>query len=60
MNTRRMYNHVEVSGTEGAFPTIQHRRRRDRAVFGTGDDDALSAGLQRHDRFVFQINKEST
>ena len=29
-------------------------------MFGTGDDDALSAGMQRHDLFVFQINKEST
>ena len=60
LNTRRMHNDEEVSGNESAFCTVQRRRLRDRAVFGTGDDDALSAGLQRHDLFVFQINKEST
>ena len=59
-NTRRMYNNEEVSGNEGAFRTVQRTRRRDRAVFGTGDDDALSAGLVLYDLFVFQINKEST
>ena len=60
LNTRRMYNDEEVSGNESAFRTVQCRRRRDRAVFGTGDDDVLSAGLQCHDLFVFQINQEST
>ena len=60
LNTRRMYNYEEVSGNEGAFRTVQRIRRCDRAVFGTGDDDALSAGFQRHDLFVFQINKENT
>ena len=59
LNTRTMYNDDEVSGNESAFRTIQRRLRCDRAVFGTGEDDALSAGLQRHDLFVFQINKES-
>ena len=58
LNTRRMYNDEEVSGNESAFRTVQRRHRHDRAVFGTGDDDA--AGLQRHDLFAFQINKEST
>ena len=60
VNTRRVHNRAEASGNEGEFHTVQRRRRRDRAVFGTGDDDALSAGLQRHDLFVFQTNKEST
>ena len=60
VNTRRVQNRAEASGNEGEFHTVQRRRRRDRAVFGTGDDDALSAGLQRHDLFVFQTNKEST
>ena len=40
MNTR-VYNHIEVCGNEGAFLTVQRRRRRNRSMFRTGDDYAL-------------------
>ncbi len=36
------------------------RGRRNRAVFGRGDDDVISGGLQKHELFVFQVNKSKT
>ncbi len=43
------------------YQDVRHRRRqRNRVVYGTGDDGGLTAGLQRHNLFVFQVNKQIT
>jgi len=50
----------EGRGDVRGFTTVERRRRRGRAVYGTGDNDDLSAGLQKHDLFVFQVNADKT
>ena len=48
----------EGRGDGRGFTTVERRRRRGRAVYGTGNNDDLSAGLQKHDLFVFQVNAD--
>ena len=50
--------HRDGRGDGRGFTTVERRRRRGRAVYGTGDNDDLSAGLQKHDLFVFQVNAD--
>ena len=44
------------------FQTVikPRRRRHERAVFGNGSDDVITSGLQKHELFVFQVNKSTT
>lgn len=44
------------------FQMVKNRRKTNRqtAVYGSGKDDIVTAGLQKHELFVFQINKTVT
>ena len=47
-------------GDREKYTTVTNRRRRQAAVYGNGTDDTFTAGLQKHDLFVFQVNKTVT
>ena len=44
------------------FQTVlkPRRRKHERAVFVNGSDDVITLGLQKHELFVFQVNKSTT
>ena len=42
------------------FTTVTNRRRKQTAVYGNANDDTFTAGLQKHELFVFQVNKNVT
>ena len=42
------------------FTTVTNRRRKQKAVYGNANDDTFTAGLQKHELFVFQVNKNVT
>ena len=44
-------------GDREKYTTVTNRRRRQTAVYGNGTDDTFTAGLQKHDLLVFQVNK---
>ena len=49
---------VQIAG--GNFTTVTNRRRKQTAVYGNANDDTFTAGLQKHELFVFQVNKNVT
>ena len=42
------------------FTTVTKRRRKQTAVYGNANDDTFTARLQKHELFVFQVNKNVT
>ena len=42
------------------FTTVTNRRRKQTAVYGNANDDTFTARLQKHELFVFQVNKNVT
>ena len=42
------------------FTTVTNRRCKKTVVYGNANDDTFTAGLQKHELFVFQVNKNVT
>ena len=47
-------------GVKFTFTTVTNRRHKQTAVYGNANDDTFTAGLQKHELFVFQVNKNVT
>ena len=42
------------------FTTVTNRRHKQTAVYGNANDDTFTAGLQKHELFLFQVTKNVT
>ena len=49
-----------VQTVGGNFTTVTNRRCKKTVVYGNANDDTFTAGLQKHELFVFQVNKNVT
>ena len=63
-NMDAQYDGVTTDGNgsrvnNNPFQTVlkPRRRRHERAVFGNGSDNVITSGLQKHEMFVFQVNR---